>query len=67
MNVRLMAGNGDRMNDDTSQVLRDSADPDGRIEELQRLIIGYQAASFDDRSAVWAILNKYATVIDELI
>lgn len=34
------------------------------ILELQRLLACYQLASRDDVNAVWAILNKYAPLID---
>lgn len=34
------------------------------IKELQRLLICYQSASYDDRKIVWAVLNKYANTID---
>ena len=50
----------------TDEILRNHEDPDGSIMELQRLILSYQAASYDDRLTVWAVLNKYAPVVDKL-
>lgn len=34
------------------------------ILELQRLLACYQLASCDDKKVVWAVLNKYAAMID---
>lgn len=33
-------------------------------QEIQRLVLCYQAASPDDRRVVWAALNKYAPLAD---
>ena len=40
---------------------------DDMILELQRLVACYQEASRDDRNVVWAVLNKYAPIIDGLV
>lgn len=36
------------------------------VLELQRLLACYQLASPDDRNVVWAALNKYAPLINDL-
>lgn len=50
----------------TVEILRRDADPEDIIPELQRLVMSYQYANYDDRTAVWAILNKYAKYVDGL-
>ena len=50
----------------TVNLLRRSVDPDDILPELQRLVLSYQYADYDDRTAVWAILNKYAKYVDGL-
>lgn len=34
------------------------------ILELQRLLACYQLASCDDKKVIWAVLNKYAAMVD---
>lgn len=36
------------------------------ILELQRLLACYQEASTDDKLVVWAVLNKYAPLVDSI-
>ena len=50
----------------TVEILRQDVDPKDIIPELQRLVMSYQYANYDDRTAVWAILNKYAKYVDGL-
>lgn len=50
----------------TVEILRRDSDPEDVIPELQRLVMSYQYANYDDRTAVWAILNKYAKYVDGL-
>lgn len=50
----------------TVEILRQDVDPEDIIPELQRLVMSYQYANYDDRTAVWAILNKYAKYVDGL-
>lgn len=39
---------------------------DALVLELQRLLACYQLASPDDRNVVWAALNKYAPLVNEI-
>lgn len=50
----------------TVEFLRRDVDPEDILPELQRLVLSYQYANYDDRTAVWAILNKYAKYVDGL-
>lgn len=50
----------------TVDVLRHDTDPEDILPELQRLVLSYQYANYDDRTAVWAVLNKYAKYVDGL-
>ena len=53
------------MQNDVSKMMREDVDPDGTLMELQRLIECYQLADFDDKSVIWAVLNKYARYVSE--
>ena len=47
---------------------RPAPDPeyDEIVLEYERLLKCYQLASWDDRNVIWAVLNKYAPLIDEI-
>lgn len=36
------------------------------VQELERLLACYQIASDDDKAVVWAVLNKYAPLIEDI-
>lgn len=47
-------------------LLKRDENQDTFVFELQRLLMCYQVASWDDRNVVWAALNKYAAQIDKI-
>ncbi len=45
---------------------KEKRERDEQVKELQRLLACYQIASSDDKAVVWAVLNKYAPLIEDI-